>query len=166
MVLCAAALLGPGPAVAAEQVRIGQTLREATLRGLNGPPRRLSEFRGRALIINVWASWCGPCRAETASLERLAWREESRAFAIIGISTDDDLRRAREWLRHSNATISHYIDHALQMEHMLGASSLPLTVIVDERGRILDRIYGAREWDSPESVAFLSRTLARGKHAR
>lgn len=142
------------------EVPIGAPLREAVMNGLNGPPRRLSEFRGKPLVINVWASWCGPCRAETASLERLAWRDESRHFAIIGISTDDYRDRAQSWLRQSNATISHYIDRQLELETMLGASRLPLTVFVDANGRVLARVYGAKEWDGPEAMAFVRRTFA------
>jgi thiol-disulfide isomerase/thioredoxin len=142
-----------------EEVQIGQPLRQATLQGLNGPSRALSEFLGRPLIINVWASWCGPCRAEMASLERLAWRDQGRALTIIGISTDDFPDQARAWLQHSNATIDQFIDQHLQMEHMLGAATLPLTVLVDAHGRVLDKIYGAREWDSPDSVLFVSRTF-------
>jgi thiol-disulfide isomerase/thioredoxin len=147
-----------------EEVQVGQSLRPALLQGLNGPSRQLLEFRGRPLIINVWASWCGPCRAEMASLERLAWRDEGREFAIIGISTDDFVDLARQWLQHSNATISQYIDQGLQMEHMLGASTLPLTVLVDAKGRVLDRIRGARDWDSPESLALVRKTF-RTRHS-
>jgi thiol-disulfide isomerase/thioredoxin len=159
LLVCASGTPGVAVSSAAGEVRIGQVLRQATLQGLNGPPRRLSEFRGRPLIINVWASWCGPCRAEMASLERLAWRDEGRDFAIIGISTDDFADQAREWLKHSNATISQYIDQGLQMEHMLGATTLPLTVLVDARGRVLDKIHGARDWDSPESLALVRKTF-------
>jgi len=126
-------------------------LRDATLQGLNGPPRNLRAFRGRPLIINVWASWCGPCREEMASLERLAWRGQNQYFAIIGISTDDYPDRAKSLLKSTNATISHYIDHDLEMENMLGASHLPLTVLVGADGRVLDKIYGAREWDGADS---------------
>jgi thiol-disulfide isomerase/thioredoxin len=142
-----------------EEVQVGQLLRPASLQGLNGPSRQLSDFRGRPLIINVWASWCGPCRAEMASLERLAWRDEGRDFAIIGISTDDFVDQAQGWLQHSNATISHYIDRGLQMEHMLGATTLPLTVLVDAHGRVLDKIHGARDWDSPESLALVRKAF-------
>lgn len=133
------------------EVPIGGTLPEATLRGLNGPSRSLSAFRGRPLIINVWASWCGPCKAEMASFERLAWRPESRYFAIIGISTDDEHDQAERLLQNTNATISQFIDARLQMEHMLGASRLPLTVLIDADGRIVNKIYGAREWDGAEA---------------
>lgn len=147
---------GPG------EVPVGGTLRDARLRGLNGPDRTLASYRGRPLIINVWASWCGPCVAEMASLERLAWHELAHGFAIIGISTDDYRERALAMLQRTNATISHFIDFRLELETLLGASRIPLTVLVDARGRVLDKVVGAKEWDSPEALAFIRRTLARG----
>jgi thiol-disulfide isomerase/thioredoxin len=151
--LGAGALLLAGPAGATpEEVTVGGILRDAALQGLNGPSRRLSQFRGRALLINVWASWCGPCIEEMASIERLAWMEGRPPFAVIGVSTDDYPEAARAYLRRSNATISHYIDHALQIENMLGAAKIPLTVLVGPEGRVLDKIYGARDWDSPASL--------------
>jgi thiol-disulfide isomerase/thioredoxin len=137
------------------EIPIGGTLRAATLRGLNGPPRDITEFVGQPLVINVWASWCGPCRAEMASLERLAWSNAARDLVVIGISTDDYEDRAAAALESSNATITHFIDQNLTMEKMLGASRLPLTVLVAPDGRILDKIYGAREWDSRAALAFI-----------
>jgi len=153
-------LKDPGPAAPAE-VAIGQVLPDATLEGLNGPSKRLREFLGKPLLINVWASWCGPCQAEMASLERLAWRDQTRDFAIIGISTDDYPDRARALLRESNATISHFIDRKLRMENMLGASRLPLTVLVDANGRVIDKIYGSRQWDSAESLQLIAEAFNR-----
>jgi thiol-disulfide isomerase/thioredoxin len=135
------------------------------MKGVNGPPRKLSEFRGRPLLINVWASWCGPCRAEMASLERLAWLDESSYFAVIGISTDDYLERAQQALRESNATITHFIDEKLVLENMLGASHIPLTVLVDADGRVVRKISGAREWDSPASRLLIDEAL-RGRAKR
>jgi thiol-disulfide isomerase/thioredoxin len=147
-------------AAESDVVPIGAPLREATMRGLNGPARELAAFRGRPLLINVWASWCGPCRAEMASLERLAWLDSSSSFAIIGISTDDFVDKALAALEASNATITHFIDKNLELEHMLGASRLPLTVLVDAEGRVLRRVYGAREWDSPEALELIHSTFA------
>jgi len=137
------------------EVEIGNTLREATIQGLNGPSRKLSEFRGKPLIINVWASWCGPCREEMASLERLAWLDPSAHFTVFGISTDDHPDQARALLRSSNATINQYIDNKLIMENMLGASRLPLTVLVDADGRVLAKVYGARRWDGPDALQMI-----------
>ncbi len=150
------------PAVRASDpaaVPIGGTLPDATLHGLNGPSRKLGSFRGKPLIINVWASWCGPCRQEMASLERLAWHDEARHFAIIGISTDDVAAQAAEMLKNINATISQFIDQNQLMEDMLGASRLPLTVLVAADGRVLEKIYGARQWDSAESLRLIEETF-------
>jgi len=156
--LALAATLGPAAATPGEVLK-GQVLRDARLRGLNGPDRQLSSYRGKPLIINVWASWCGPCRAEMASLERLAWHEQARTFAMIGISTDDYPERAVAVLKRSNATISHFVDFKLELENMLGASSIPLTVLVDAQGRVLEKVVGAKEWDGPEALRFIGKAF-------
>jgi hypothetical protein len=72
------------------------------------------------------------------------------------------------WLKHSNATISHYIDLGPRwtLEHMLGASAIPVTVLVDASGRVVARFRGARDWDSAESIQLLERAFAsRGRPA-
>jgi len=160
--VCALAPIGSVLAGTPGEVRVGATLGDAPMRGLNGPNRALSAYRGKPLLINVWASWCGPCRQEMGSLERLAWRDQGKQFNLIGISTDDSEAAAKAYLRSANATINHYIDQALALENMLGADRLPLTVLVDARGKVLAKYTGAREWDSPEASAWLRGYLARG----
>jgi thiol-disulfide isomerase/thioredoxin len=132
------------------------------LAGLNGPQRTLSSYRGRPLVINVWASWCSPCRKEAASLERLAWSEAGSRYNVIGISTDDDRNAAVTWLKQSNATLSHFIDSGPNwpLEKTLGASAIPLTVLVDASGRVVARFAGARDWDTADSIALIERTFA------
>ena len=144
------------------EVGVGEPLREAMMHGLNGPDRALSQYRGKPLLINVWASWCGPCRMEMGSLERLAWADQGKRFAIIGISTDDSQPAAKAYLRSANATLNHYIDRALELENMLGAERLPLTVLVDANGRVLGKYYGAREWDSADANKWIQTTLTKG----
>ncbi|WP_088287313.1 TlpA disulfide reductase family protein [Ideonella sp. A 288] len=157
--LCAAAIGPAARAATPGEVMVGAVLRDATMQGLNGPAKRLSDFRGRPLIINVWASWCGPCRQEMASLERLAWSDRPERFTVIGISTDDYPDKARALLKQTNATISHFIDEKLLLENMLGADKLPLTVLVDAQGRVLEKVVGARQWDGPEAAQLISRTF-------
>jgi thiol-disulfide isomerase/thioredoxin len=149
-----------------QEVPIGGILRDAALQGLNGPSQNLSAYRGRPLIINVWASWCGPCREEMASLERLAWRDPNQYFVIIGISTDDYAEQATGLLKKSNATISQFIDTRLQMEEMLGASRLPLTVLVDADGRVLEKVYGARQWDGAAALRLIDATFHKKLQAK
>ncbi|HWP10376.1 MAG TPA: TlpA disulfide reductase family protein [Ramlibacter sp.] len=141
------------------EVEVGAILREAPMQGLSGPSRLLSDYRGKPLIINVWASWCGPCRQEMGSLQRLSRRYGGKQFNVIGISTDDYVDRAESFLKITNTTFSNFIDTRLMLEHMLGADRLPLTLLVDAQGRVLAKFYGAKEWDSAEAVSVISKAF-------
>jgi len=161
--LCAFA--SPPPASIDPTVAIGRALPDVQMEGINGPARSIKSYAGRRLVINVWASWCGPCRTEAASLERFAWSEQGQQYTVIGISTDDDREAAARWLRQSNATLSHFIDRRLVLERLLGASTIPLTVLVDEEGRVVTRVRGARAWDTVESSRLIAREFSRSKTA-
>jgi len=141
------------------EVEVGSVLREAPLYGFFGDFRNLSELRGKPLIINVWASWCGPCRAEMGSLERLSRRLGAKKVKVIGISTDDDAAAAAAFLMKSRVTFDNYLDRKLLLENMLGANTIPLTVLVDAKGRVVKKINGYHDWDSPESVEMISQAL-------
>jgi len=130
-----------------------------TLDGLNGKKRKFSDFKGKPLIINVWASWCGPCRAEMGSLERLAHRYNGKELNIIGISTDDYRNKAETFIKQTEITFENFLDHKLLLENMLGANTIPLTILVDDQGRILEKVRGAREWDSPEIIDAIGETF-------
>ena len=95
------------------EVAVGSALREAPLYGFFGDYRKLSELRGTPLIINVWASWCGPCRAEMGSLERLSRRAGGKKIKVIGISTDDDAGAAATFLMKARVTFDNYHDRNL-----------------------------------------------------
>ncbi len=141
------------------EVMIGSYLREATLQVLNGKTRKFSDFKGKPLIINVWASWCGPCRSEMASLERLAQRYNGKQFNVIGISTDDYQHAAERLIRQSGISFENFLDSKLLLENMLGANTIPLTILVDADGRVLDKIRGAYEWDTPKTIEAIEQTF-------
>jgi len=143
----------------AGEIPQGAALGELVLTGLNTPDKKLSQYRGKPLIINVWASWCGPCRQEMGSLERMAWSDKASKWTVIGISTDDHVVAAKGFLKQANATLNHYIDKELQAETMLGADRLPLTVVVDAQGRVRNKWYGAKEWDSPQAMQWIESSL-------
>ncbi len=163
LVALAGLLLALGaPVFAAPNARLvpeGAVLPDQPLYGLFHDFRRLSDFKGKPLVINVWASWCGPCRAEMGSLDRLAKRHNGRQFHIIGISTDDYPEKATDYLLRTRVSFDNYIDKDLLWETMLGAERIPLTVLVDARGRVVKRVYGAKAWDSPEMVAVLEKAF-------
>ncbi len=134
------------------EVRVGGYLRETTLDGLNGKKRTFSDFKGKPLIINVWASWCGPCRSEMGSLERLASRYNGKEFNVIGISTDDYRNKADAFIKQTGITFENFLDSNLLLENMLGANTIPLTILVSADGQVLEKVRGSREWDSPKII--------------
>ena len=125
------------------EVMVGSYLREATLHGFDGKINKLSEYKGKPLIINVWASWCGPCRAEMGSLEQLARQHNGKEFNLIGISTDDNRLAAKDFIKQSGITFDSFLDRELLLENMLGANTIPLTILVDANGRVLKKFRGA-----------------------
>lgn len=146
-----------GQAADRAEVQVGERLGDSPMLGLNTRDKRLRDYSGKPLLINVWASWCGPCRREMASIERLARRHAGDgSFRVIGISIDDDRDAALRFLKASGVTFDNFIDQRLVLERMLGASKIPLTVLVDRDGSVIKKISGEREWDSPQSLNLLT----------
>lgn len=156
-----ALLLAPLPSNAGTpgEIPVGGYLRDASLYGFSGQTKSLATFKGKPLVINVWASWCSPCRSEMSSLERLSRRYGGKQFNVIGISTDDDSNAAAAFIRHARLSFENFHDRHLLLENMLGADTIPLTVLVDANGRVLEKVHGAYEWDSPEIVDAISETF-------
>ena len=154
--LCLAAI--PARAKTPGEVEIGAPLREALMQGLSGESQKLSSFRGKPLIINMWASWCAPCRQEMGSLDRL-YRRANKSINMIGISTDDYRDKAKAFLDIAKTAFPHFIDSQVFLENMLGGNRIPLTLLVDAQGRILQKVYGVKEWDSPEAIAFIEQNF-------
>jgi peroxiredoxin len=141
------------------EVLVGAYLPDATLNGFSGNSKKFSTYRGKPLIINVWASWCGPCREEIGSLERLSRRFGGKQFNVIGISTDDDADAAAAFIKDSKLTFTNYLDSNVRLENMLGANTIPLTILVDEHGRVIEKIRGFQEWDHPDTIKHINQKL-------
>ena len=155
LALCAPVLAAPPARLVPE----GEAIPDQPLYGLFHDYRKFSDFKGKPLIINVWASWCAPCRAEMGSLDRIAKRHNGKEFHIIGISTDDYPEKATDYLVRAAVSFDNYIDKNLLWETMLGAERIPLTVLVDAKGRVVKRVYGAKAWDSPEAIDFIGKSF-------
>lgn len=147
------------PTAPTGEAQSGDVLREARLNGLSGSDASLSSYRGKPLIINVWASWCGPCREEMGSVNALAQRYGGKQLNVIGISTDDYRDQAMAFLKDSNTTFTNYIDDHQIMENMLGANRIPLTILVGADGKVLEKVNGAHDWMSAESLDLIQHTF-------
>ncbi|HEY0845493.1 MAG TPA: TlpA disulfide reductase family protein [Noviherbaspirillum sp.] len=112
-------------------------------------------FQGKVLVLNVWATWCPPCRREMPSLERLSRTLDPNRFAVIGMSTDRDERLAEEFLLQSGVTFANFFDRNGQVARELGLQVYPETFVIAPDGTLVRRVPGMREWDSEEVIAEL-----------
>ena len=158
-IFCFLSMFGSAFANTTGEIEVGSTLRDVPMNSFTGSIRKFSAYRGKPLIINVWASWCGPCRDEMASLERLSRRFGGKQFNVIGISTDDDASAADAAIKQSKLTFTNYLDHHVILESMLGANTIPLTILVDANGRVVRKIRGSKQWDSAESLKLIGQTF-------
>ena len=132
-----------------------------TFRDLYGNPITLADYSGKVVLLNVWATWCPPCRAEMPSIDRLAGMMAGEDFAVIPLSTDrGGVERVAQFfkdIRVENLDAMH--DRSGKVARQAGALGLPITLILDREGREIARLIGAAEWDSPDAHAILRRII-------
>ncbi len=132
----------------------GSDLLTAELGRLDGGSGTLAHFRGKTLVLNVWATWCAPCRVELPSLQRLSEKLNPEQYAVVGLSTDEDPDFVREFLREVGVAYPNYLDPGRDVAFgILKIESYPQTLLIRPDGSIAQRIVGARAWDEPEMVA-------------
>lgn len=137
----------------------GQTLPPFQLRTLQGTPVHSDELAGRVLILNFWATWCGPCKEEMPSLERLRQKFPADQLAILAVTTDIRPREIKAFWQQLGLHFDVLLDEQEELSQALMVRNLPTTVIVDTHGHLSQRIMGPREWDSPESVSYIHNLL-------
>ncbi len=125
---------------------------------LAGAPQHFSDFKGKFLVVNLWATWCGPCIKEMPSLARLAKALPSDRFQVLAISLDrGGVEQVRTfWDKLALAPFVPFIDPTTRLGLILKAQGMPTTLILDREGREIGRIEGGAVWDSPEMIAKLS----------
>jgi thiol-disulfide isomerase/thioredoxin len=119
-------------------------------------PASLAPYRGKPLIVNLWATWCGPCVKEMPSLSKLAEALKSQGVAVVAISEDRGGKFVVDpFLKeHAISGLDIYLDKTMSTGKALkGSTILPMTVMIDADGNEVGRVFGDRDWDSPESRA-------------
>lgn len=127
----------------------------------DGRPLTLADFRGKVVLLNIWATWCVPCREEMPTLDRLQAELGGPDFAVVALSIDRAGAKAVHEF-YEEIGIRHlglYVDSSGKASRDVGVVGLPTTLLVDREGRELGRLIGPAEWDSPEAVTFIRRHL-------
>ena len=137
----------------------GTPMTHFVLPTVEGQIIRSEDFAGRVVILNFWATWCGPCKDEMPALARLDQRFNQEDFLLLTITTDLQTQAIKTFLEILNIDIPVLLDEHQEVSHAYMARALPLTVVIDRDGRLIGKAMGPREWDSPASMALIQQLL-------
>jgi thiol-disulfide isomerase/thioredoxin len=127
-----------------------------------GKPLKLSDWKGRVVLINLWATWCAPCRKEMPDLAALQKELGSDQFEVVAISVDRKGAEASSaFLKETGAgNLKLYVEPTTRIVGDLQSAGLPATILVDRQGREIGRLLGPAHWAAPEAVALVRAALA------
>jgi peroxiredoxin len=127
------ALVMPNLVIAAE---VGKSAPDFTLKSLDGKNLKLSEMTGNVVLINFWASWCGPCREEMPLLNALHNKYEPLGFTVLGVNVEEDVRGAKGFLKNFPVDFPVLLDNTNQVSKQYKVIAMPTTVVVDRDGNM------------------------------
>jgi len=131
-----------------------------SLQSLNGENISLDQYKGKYLLINFWATWCGPCKMEMPSLETLYRRFKSKNFDILAISNDMFGAVVVEpYVKANNLSFTFLLDQQLKVSYQYGVISLPTTFLIDPEGNIIGAMQGAENWAEPGTLQYFENLL-------
>lgn len=129
------------------------------LKDLNGKTVNLKDYRGQVVLINFWATWCPPCRAEMPSMQRLKEKMAGKPFAILAVDMGETQDVVRAYIREIKTDFTVLLDkdgHALKAWKVF---AFPTSYVVDAQGKIRYGLFGASEWDEAGTVEKITRLL-------
>lgn len=130
------------------------------LAAMDGSPLKLSELKGKVVLLNFWATWCPPCREEVPSMVRLNNIMSGKPFQMLAVSIDEGGKPAVEsFLNSIGQSLPAYIDPTTKAAKIYGITGVPETFIIDRNGIIAKKVIGPLEWDNKEVIDFLENLM-------
>lgn len=132
----------------------------------DGADRTVADFKGKTVLLNLWATWCAPCRKEMPALDRLEQQMGGADFQVLAVNVDSrNPERPREFLKEINVThLGHYADNTMdiftKMRSFGRATGLPSTMLIDAAGCEIGSMYGPAEWDSDDALSLIRAAIA------
>jgi cytochrome c biogenesis protein CcmG/thiol:disulfide interchange protein DsbE len=142
------------PHGAGRAVSLGEQVPNFTLSSETGQTVNLSDFRGKVVVLNFWASWCGPCVDELPSLNRLAERYAPKGVQVIGVSVDEDPEQYHNFLLKHGVTFLTLRNPNKSISERWGTYKLPESYIISRDGHLLNKVIGGTDWGDHEMTSY------------
>lgn len=121
-----------------------------------GSHLKLSDLKGKVVLLNFWATWCPPCREEIPSMMKLDKAMAGKPFQMVAISIDEEGKPAIDsFFKESGMSLPAYLDESGASSKAYGITGVPESFIIDKQGVLVKKIIGGFAWDSPEVITFL-----------
>ncbi len=143
-----------------QPIKEGTAIIDFELQDLSGATRRLSDFHGKVVFLNFWATWCGPCRFEMPSMEKLYKALKAKGLEIVAVNLQEDRKSVQRFVNEYGLSFPVLLDTTGRVGATYGARSIPTTYIVDREGFVIAGTIGTREWDTEEYIRFFEKLLA------
>ncbi len=142
-----------------------KALPDLEIQNADDKPMKLSDFKGKVVLLNFWATWCTPCVKEMPSLDRLQAAFPKDKFLIVPLSIDGPTKPkvAPFYKDQKLANLGIFFDKGRKTMQGLDVTLLPTSILVDAKGRELGRIEGDADWDMPESIALMKAAMGKDK---
>ncbi|MDR2143927.1 MAG: TlpA family protein disulfide reductase [Treponema sp.] len=173
LVLCSAVLWAESPSQTVVAAFTGAGLRpERELKALPGfsaplanvpgaaGVARLENYRGKVLFLNLWATWCGPCRAEMPSMEKLYQRFKDKGLEILAVNIQEQKTDVEVFMRRNKLSFPVVLDEDGRIARQYGVMGIPTSYVLDRQGRVILRLVGSINWDDPQIFAAFEALLA------
>lgn len=135
---------------------------DGEFKDLDDKPASFAAFRGKLTLVNLWATWCVPCRKEMPGLDKLAEKLGGEKFQVVVLALDRaGATKVKAFL--DEVGVKHakpYVDQTTRLGRALGAFGMPTTILIDPQGREIGRLVGEAEWDTPDAVKLIQAMLA------
>jgi thiol-disulfide isomerase/thioredoxin len=130
-----------------------------------GAAHRLSEYKGKVVLVNFWATWCEPCREEMPSLERLRSKLAGKPFEVLAVNYGESREKVASFLEREFVELPIVLDTQKEAGRRWEVGGLPMTFIVDTRGRIRYFTFGMRNWSDASVQGLVERLMAEASNA-
>ncbi|HEV2146789.1 MAG TPA: TlpA disulfide reductase family protein [Longimicrobiaceae bacterium] len=152
-------------------VEVGTGAPAFTARDMEGRPVSLRDLRGEVVLLNIWATWCAPCREEMPSMQRLHERLGDKGLRIVAVSIDgataaeraagDPRKLVADFAREMGLDFTLWMDPSGEIQRAYRTTGVPESFLIDRDGTIVKKVLGATEWDSEANVELIQRLLER-----
>lgn len=120
----------------------------------------LSDYQGKVVLVNFWATWCMPCRQEMPSMERLWQKYQNKDFVVVAVSTDEGSpARVKSFVKRLKLSFPVVLDPESTVSDLYQVSGLPVSYLIDQEGHIVSKVTGSADWMSEKSIARIEKLL-------